>query len=167
MDSGFPGASRLELVQGELIDHLGRKRPHVILLSLIGDWLRAVFGAEKVETKSPTDVAETDNAHSEPEPALKLLCRPSRNCSSNPLPQDRLLVVEISDSTLPFDLTVKAALYARAEIVEYWTVDIPHRKMHVHRDPSDGVYQHVVTYGFKEAVTPLAAPDARFCEDRL
>ncbi len=49
-----------------------------------------------------------------------MLRRPSREYSANPVPGDLLLVVEISDSTLQFDLRVKAALYARTEIMEYW-----------------------------------------------
>jgi hypothetical protein len=41
-----------------------------------------------------------------------------------PRPGDLRLAVEISDTTLGFDLTTKAELYARAGIVEYWVVDV-------------------------------------------
>jgi Uma2 family endonuclease len=42
-------------------------------------------------------------------------------------------VVEISDSTLGFDLTAKAELYARAGIVEYWVVYVAARRLIVLR----------------------------------
>jgi Uma2 family endonuclease len=69
------------------------------------------------------------------------------------------LLVEVSDSTLGFDLTRKAGLYARAEIVEYWVFDIAARRLIVHRDPIAGRYQSVLEYGEQEAVAPLAARD--------
>ncbi len=88
----FPNAEKLELVEGELIDRMGKKRP------------------------------------------------------ANPQPQDILLIVEISDSTLRIDLETKAKLYARAEIAEYWVVDIPGKQLIVHREPSRGNYANIVTY---------------------
>ncbi len=167
-DLGFPNASKLELINGDLIDRMGKKRPHVIWLSLLATWLRVTFGDENVESESPTDVANEDNTHSEPEPDLKVLRRSFREYSStNPLPEDLLLVIEVSDSTLQFDLQVKAALYARAKIIEYWVIDIPHRRVHVHRDPAQGAYSRIVTYGFNEEFAPLAKPDALFCMERL
>ena len=167
VDAGFPNAEKLELINGELIDRMGKKRPHVIWQNLIHEWLRATFGAERVESESPTNVATEDNTYSEPEPDLKVLRRPSWEYTSNPQPEDIALVVEISDSTVRFDLKVKAKLYARAKIVEYWVLDIPEKTLVVHREPK-GVYAYLKTYRSDEEVTPLAASDdARFCLDRL
>jgi Uma2 family endonuclease len=44
--------------------------------------------------------------------------------SAPPQPRDRDLVVEICDPSLAFDLTVKAALYARAGITDSWVLDV-------------------------------------------
>ena len=66
----------------------------------------------------------------------------------------------MADSTLGFDLTTKAALYARAGIVEYWVLDVAGRRMIVHRDPQAGGYASVVAYGVEEGVAPLAAPES-------
>ena len=82
--------------------------------------------------------------------------------SVNPRPEDLHLLVEIADITLLFDLTTKAALYARARIVEYWVLDINRRRMIVHRDPQRGAYTSVVVYNEHEAVAPLAAPNSEF-----
>ncbi len=77
------------------------------------------------------------------------------------------LIVEVSDSTLNFDLTVKAALYARPAMIEYWVIDILGNRLIVHREPSEGVYASIIAYGLEDELTPLAAPDARFCLARL
>ena len=82
--------------------------------------------------------------------------------SGNPQPQDLQLVVEVSDTTLSFDLTTKASIYARAGIVEYWVLDIAGRRMIVHREPQGGRYVSVTAYSAEESVSPLAAPESSF-----
>lgn len=77
---------------------------------------------------------------------------------SNPGPDDLLLVVEVSDSSLAFDLRKKAQLYARAGIIEYWVVNVNRQRLIVHRDPSDGAYTSITEYAGSEQVTPVAAP---------
>ena len=74
----------------------------------------------------------------------------------------RFLQGPSSERTLGFDMRTKAGLYARAGIVEYWVLDIPGRRLIVHRDPQGGRYASVVAYGARESVAPLAAPESRF-----
>jgi Uma2 family endonuclease len=71
-------------------------------------------------------------------------------------------VIEIADTSLAFDLTVKAALYARAAIVEYWVLDVPGHRLIVHRDPQSGQYGSVTAYSEQEGIAPLGAPDSTF-----
>jgi len=82
--------------------------------------------------------------------------------STSPQPEDLELVVEVADTSLTFDLTVKAALYARAGIVEYWVLDVSGRRLVVHRDPQDGKYRSVVAFSEHESAAPLASPDSAF-----
>jgi Uma2 family endonuclease len=166
-DLGFPNAEKLELIDGELIDRMGKKHPHVFWHHLVLAWLHAKFGEEYVRTESPIDVSTEDNPKSEPEPDLAVTARSIREYTTNPSPQELRLVIEISDSTLEYDLHVKAPIYARAEIVEYWVIDIPGRQVHVHRAPALGVYTSIVRYGFADNITPLAGADALFCMERL
>ena len=157
--SGLLNLQRLELVEGELINKMGKKRPHVNSLSLLQGWLVNVFGVRFVNPEAPIDVAPEDNPSSEPEPDIIVLKRDlSCFASANPGPSDLHLVVEISDFTLGFDLTTKAALYARAGIIEYWALEIPGRRMIVHRDPQRGRYYSVAAYG--KRVASLAAPES-------
>ena len=149
----------LELIGGELIDKVGKKRPHVITLTLVQAWLVRVFREQFVNPEAPIDVAPEENALNEPEPDLIVLARPQDEIrTGNPQPADLRLGVEISDTTLAFDMKVKAPLYARAGIVEYWIVDIAGRRVIVHRDPRSGAYQSVEAYAEHEAVHPLASP---------
>jgi Uma2 family endonuclease len=158
-ESGVWAQQKLELIEGELISKMGKKRPHVNALVAMQAWLIEAFGAEFVNPETPIDISPEDNPTNEPEPDLILLGRPSQTFLSNPKPGELRLVVEIGDSSLRFDLTAKARLYARAGIIEYWVVDVEGQRIIVHREPRDGRYQNVISYAESESISPLAAPD--------
>jgi Uma2 family endonuclease len=69
---------------------------------------------------------------------------------AGPVPGERArLLVEVSDTTLADDLGHKRALYAAAEVPEYWVVDVFGRALHQYWAPADGVYARsaVVPFG--------------------
>jgi len=70
--------------------------------------------------------------------------------------------VEVSDTSLGFDLTKKAVLYARAGIIEYWVIDVTARRLVVHREPAGSRYLSMTAYAEHETVAPLALPSAEF-----
>ncbi len=135
----------LELVNGELIDHMGKKPPHVYWKNVLFDWLAEQFGSGYARAEDPIDVAPQDNPTSEPEPDLIVTVQSIRvTRGSNPEPDDLRLVVEVSDSTFDYDRTVKASLYARAGIREYWIVDVriaEAPRLLIHLEPRDGSYR--------------------------
>lgn len=152
----------LELVEGELIGKIGKKRPHVNSFTVLQAWLMQVFGWRFVNSEAPIDVAPEDNPTNEPVPDVIVLRRDQSRFTSNPRPQDLRLVVEIADSSLGFDLKVKAAPYARAGVPEYWVLDVTGRRLLVHRNPQGGTYADVAAFSEHENVSPLAAPQAQF-----
>jgi Uma2 family endonuclease len=153
----------VELIDGELIDKMSKNPPHVDAAALLLGWLIQVFGARFVNHEAPIDVAPEDNPTNEPVPDLIVLKRGFTGFGlTRPQPKDLDLVVEIADTSLAFDLTVKAALYARAAIAEYWVLDVPGRRLIVHRDPQSSQYGSVTAYNEQESVAPLGAPDSTF-----
>jgi Uma2 family endonuclease len=161
--AGLLNGERLELIEGELIKKMPKTRPHSIGLDSLANWLRQVFGLAFVEQEVPINVAPEDNPTSEPEPDIIVLkSEYSSFVSANPGPQDLPLVVEVAYSTLDFDLTTKANLYARAGIPEYWVLDVAGRRLVVHRDPQSRQYTSVIAFSEQESVALLAAPSAEF-----
>ena len=153
----------LELIEGELINKMGKKRPHVHAASLLLGWLMQVFGGRFVNSAAPIDVAPEDNPTNEPQPDIIVLKRTFTGfLTAVPSPRDLELVIEVADTSLAFDLTTKAALYARAGVPEYWVLDLRGRRLVVHRDPREGSYRSIEAYSETESVAPLAAPDAPF-----
>ena len=149
-----------ELVDGELIKKMGKNHPHIRTLILLMEWLRSVFPNRTVVQEIPIDVRPEDNPSSEPEPDVVVLTGSVLDLIPRPKANQVRLLVEVSHATLSFDLNQKAALYARAEIAEYWVLDVANRRLIVHRRSQDGVYQEVVAYAESESVAPLAAPES-------
>ena len=167
LDIGFPNAQKLELIDGDLIDHTGRKRPHVVCHHLIHAGLVAAFGVPYVEMKPSIDVSPEDNPISEPEPDLIVTAKPLQDYLENPGPADIRLLIEVSDTSRRLDLGKKARLYARAGIADYWVIDIPQKCVHVHRSPERGAYTSIAQFGFDDEISPLADPTARICLNQL
>jgi Uma2 family endonuclease len=100
---------------------------------------------------------------SEPQPDLLLLRRRQVSYSRElPAPDDVLLAIEVADTTARFDRVVKARLYARAGIAEFWLLLPVGGTLEVHREPGRDGYARVTRHGPDDAVAPLAFPDAAF-----
>jgi len=69
------------------------------------------------------------------------------------------LIVEIAESSLAYDRTVKTRLYAKAGIPDYWIIDAKSRAVEVHRDPSPTGYRTVERVTRRGTVSPAAFPD--------
>ena len=149
-----------ELIDGELIKKMGKNHPHVWTLMLLAKWLGSIFPDFTVGQELPIDVRPEDNPSSDPEPDVVVLTKPYNELVPRPKATDVRLLVEVSDSTLAFDLTQKAGLYARAAIAEYWVLDVIGRRLIVHRRPLDGRYRDVMAYAESESIAPLAAPES-------
>jgi Uma2 family endonuclease len=70
---------------------------------------------------------------------------------------DLVLVIEVADSSLGYDLRVKAPLYAEHGVRDYWVVDAVRQTVRVHRDVIDGRYGWIAEYEAHEPVTALLA----------
>ena len=125
------------------------RRLNRLLGRIVGD--EAIIGI-----KNPVHIG----VNSEPEPDLMLL-RPQadeRTDSTNPEAIDLFLVIEVSDSTLADDRSVKGTLYAQAAIPEYWIVNLPDQAIEIYTAPQDGVYQQLDVRRSGETLTATTLP---------
>ncbi|MCA9131254.1 MAG: Uma2 family endonuclease [Planctomycetales bacterium] len=89
-----------------------------------------------------------------PEPDI-LWLKPRRYGRVKPTTQDVLLLIEVSDSSLKNDLREKADIYARANVAEYWVIDIPNARLHRMADGDGSTFRRI------EIVTPPSRPAPR------
>jgi Uma2 family endonuclease len=134
--------ARVELINGEVVDMAPMGTRHYSLVSRLQRMFdRAVGDRAIVNSQLPVRLS----THSEPEPDLSVLrARDDYYSSALPAPGDVLLLIEVSDSTVDYDLRTKAQLYATHGIAVYWVFDLPARLLHVHTQPRDGRYLSVV-----------------------
>lgn len=161
IDGEIPLKSDYRERKGEAQPTMSQKRRHAIAIVLLIQWLISVFGGDRVQCQLPIDVASEDNDTNEPEPDAAVFVQPiTTYVERHPGPVDLLLVVEVSDTTLRFDLRTKALPYARAGIVEYWVLDVTGRRLYVHRQPTATGYGEVLEYAEDETLSPLARLEA-------
>lgn len=151
------------LINGEILEMPGPNPPHTTSKSLTVEALRTAFGKGfLVREQDPLVLGRT----TDPIPDVAVVKGAIRDYATLH-PSNALLVVEVSDSCLDYDVGDKSCLYASVGIPDYWVVDLPNRQLHVFRDPQadstkpfDFTYSNVTTYLPGQSVSPLALPTA-------
>lgn len=141
---------RVELVDGELVEMAPIGTRHLsCMVGLTHLLVERSRGRFFVSVQNPVRLGERD----EPEPDVSLLrTRPGPGATEPPGPEDVLLVIEVSDTTLSYDRNVKLALYARAGVAEAWIVDLAGRRVEVHSDPGLDGYRTSRAFGPGEKI---------------
>jgi Uma2 family endonuclease len=86
---------------------------------------------------------------------------------SHPTAADAFLLIEVSDTSLAYDLRTKVPLYARHGIAEVWIVDLTHDVVQVYREPASGGYQVVETRRRGDRIAVAAFPDIEFMVEQI
>jgi Uma2 family endonuclease len=158
-ESGILGPDdRVELIAGEVLDMSPIGALHAAIVRTLARWLTDSAGPRAI-------VAVQDPIHlddsSEPQPDIALLKpRPDYYAAAHPGSADTLLIVEVAESSLAYDLGVKVPLYARHGIPEVWVIDAATRNTHRFRGPRPEGYAEQVMIAPEEPLTCLALPGA-------
>ncbi len=147
----FPPGSRVELINGEIIDMAPIGSNHSGKINRLTQLLvRLVSNQAVVSIQNPVQLGDL----SEPEPDLMLL-KPNDDFYSSQHPQanDVLLLIEVADSSLKFDQNQKLRLYAMHNISEYWLLNIKDCCIEVYRQPHDGLYAEKNTLRSGDKIT--------------
>jgi Uma2 family endonuclease len=148
---------RVELVEGEIVDMTPLGRRHVAAVNLLTRRFTVGCGERAVvQIQGPLRLG----THSEVQPDVVVL-RPRDDFYRDAAPtvDDVLLVVEVADTSLLYDRTVKVPLYARAGVCEVWLVNQVDDQVEVFRDPTPAGYLVAQARSRAERLAPLAFPD--------
>jgi Uma2 family endonuclease len=147
----FPPDSRLELIEGEILEmapigsnHAGHLKRLTHILSTL------VSGKAILSIQDPLQLGDL----SEPEPDFMLL-KPDNDfyCTRHPNAGDVLLLIEVADSSLSFDQNQKLRLYASHNIPEYWLMNLIDACVEIYRQPHGDCYGEKTTLRAGDTIT--------------
>jgi Uma2 family endonuclease len=80
-------------------------------------------------------------SNSEPEPDIAIVKLPeSKYDQHHPYAEDIFWLIEVANTSLAKDLSLKKKVYAEAKIPEYWIIDLKSKELIVFRHPENGTY---------------------------
>lgn len=135
----LPEESGWEIIDGYLIDKMSIGSNHAGTVNLLTQKLIIrLAGKAAVAVQNPIRIDD----YNAPEPDISLL-RPREDFyrKSLPAPQDALLLIEVSDSTVEYDRDIKKTLYAEAGIAEFWLINLKENTVERYSSPKNGSYR--------------------------
>ena len=147
---------RVELIDGEIIDMSPIGALHAAIVDrIVRHLVRNLGDSSVVRCQNPLRLDD----ESEPEPDIAIVrARADGYMSELPGPGDVLLVIEVADTSLAWDLGVKVPLYARHGIPETWVIDAATRQTRVFRGPTNGRYEAESLVGPADALSSPGLP---------
>jgi Uma2 family endonuclease len=144
---------RVELIDGEIITMAAKGARHEDVRNELTEyWARRL----PATLKFAVEPALRLEANYAPEPDIIIFHDGLR--ASQVRGDSVLLVVEISDSSLSYDLKVKGPKYSAFGVREYWVINADSLETHIHRDPGPAGYASLTVHPRTELLTPLLAP---------
>jgi Uma2 family endonuclease len=155
---------RVELIEGEILEMAPIGGRHAACVNRSARlFILRLDDRAVVSIQNPVRLS----SGSEPEPDLMLLRPPADRYDEHlPGPEDVLLIIEVSDTTLPYDRGTKLPLYAATGIPEVWIFDLERRRILVHRLPDGDLYREALVID-TGTIAPLAFPDLTIAMDEI
>jgi Uma2 family endonuclease len=161
--AGLLAQRQVELLEGDLIEMPPEGPRHYSVTANGTRYLQLLLGTRAL-VRQAGPISLTD---SEPQPDLAIVQGSAQAyLEQHPGPADILWLVEISQTTLAYDLGDKARLYARTGIPEYWVADLGGNRLLVHRNPEGDRYAEI-TEKRQGRLSPLAFPELSLDVERL
>jgi Uma2 family endonuclease len=148
---------QIELLNGRIIEMPPLGTRHAYAVIALDARLQAMLGGRAVIcSRTPLRLDRL----SEPQPDILVVRQPiARYASSHPTPEDTLLVIEVAESTLPYDCGEKLSAYARLGVPEYWILDLVSEHLEIYREPDGDRYGSQEIVGRGQRVAPRAFPN--------
>lgn len=146
---------KVELLEGRIIEVSPQNPPHAATTQRASDYLKALLlGQAHVRMQLPITLST-----SEPEPDIAVVrIDLAAYGDHHPSPKEIFLLIEVAHTTLETDRAEKAPIYARANIPEYWILDITNYQVYIFRNPGYEGYQEEIILNENATLTPLAFP---------
>lgn len=149
---------RVELIEGEIVEMSSLGPQHAACVTRLTELFYQLSNPDvTIRVQAPVRPGD----FSAPQPDVVIVNRREDHyAGGHPEPEDVLLLIEVSDSSLAYDRDVKLPLYARAGIAEVWLVTLLSQVVEVYRAPGDDGYGEKRTLHRGQTIAPVHLPDA-------
>lgn len=156
---------RVELIDGEIIEMSPIGNRHLGCVNRANRLFTSAFGDRVVvSVQNPLRLSN----YTEPQPDVVLLKpRGDEYASKKPAAEDAFLVLEVADTTLSYDRSVKLPRYATAGVSEVWIENLQDDLLLVFRDPVGNAYTTSLVFRRGESISLIALPDVVFTVEQL
>jgi hypothetical protein len=155
-EAGLLGKNdRLELVDGVIVEMTPIGHRHAGCVRKLNELFHGVLGQVHIDVQNPLGISQGNEFYPD---VVLLERREDAYAGAIPEAKDALLVVEVADTTLEYDRTVKLPRYAAAGVREVWIVDLASNRIWVHRAPLEGDYGEVFEARAGDILTISAIP---------
>ncbi|BAY61661.1 hypothetical protein NIES22_17280 [Calothrix brevissima NIES-22] len=154
IDAGILNANdRVELLDGRIIQMSPQKPPHAGTTQRVDRYLQDLLrNRAEIRVQLPITLST-----SEPEPDIAVVSiDPAAYGDHHPTSSEILLLIEVSYSTFDIDFNEKSLIYAKANIADYWILDVIERQVYILRQPTESGYQDIVVLSEDAVIAPLA-----------
>lgn len=155
-EAGVFDSKHMELIDGEIFGVSPTYRPHArVLAAMMHELVVAVRKADLgLIAFSPVSTRLDDHNLLEPDLTVAV-----DDGGDGFLARESIrIALEVSSSTLRYDLVKKAELYARFAVPEYWVVDVNERRVIRMFDPIEGAYAERSEFAFGTPVPSATIP---------
>lgn len=147
--------SRVELLEGRIIEMNPQRAPHAATTQRASDYVKAQLNQQAhIRMQLPITLST-----SEPEPDIAAVnIDPKAYGDRHPTAGEIFFLIEVSDTTLRIDRQEKALIYAKANIPEYWVLDVSDRQAYLFRNPTPKGYNSEMLFSNNGVINPLKFP---------
>ncbi|MDY6806603.1 MAG: Uma2 family endonuclease [Cyanobacteriota bacterium] len=156
--------SRVELLEGRIIEMNAQRAPHAATTQRASDYVKAQLNQQAhIRMQLPITLST-----SEPEPDIAAVnIDPKAYGDRHPTAKEIFFLIEVSDTTLRIDRQEKALIYAKANIPEYFVLDVSDRQAYLFRNPTPKGYNSQMLLSDKSVINPLKFPSVSLSSNQM
>jgi len=141
----------VELINGELFDMAPIGSFHADFIDRLARlFFKQADDSVRVRIQNPIHLSD----FAEPEPDITLV-KDNNYRQQHPSAEDVLLLVEVADTSLHYDLTIKLPLYAKHQIPEVWVCNLKDKRLDIYQQPDNDYYRLHLRPKADEIIQPL------------
>jgi Uma2 family endonuclease len=156
---------RVELIEGEIVMMSPIGSRHEEIVDRLAAWSFRCLPEDVARARIQQSLG-IPGRQSVPQPDVAWV-QPRDYAARRPEAADALLVIEVAETSLSYDLGEKAAIYAAGGVPDYWVVDAAAEIVHILRMPGPLAYAERRVAGRGELIAPRVRPDAVLAVESL